>query len=155
VGVYLLTIPFNGKYLVYYVGETGASFSKRMLQNVQSYLNGFYRVFEPTEFSQAKKSLIWGGMWKTDRKDLKLIGEFLKQQPTLSPKIVQFVEQFRIFLAPIDCDKRLRERIESAIAEKLSVKEGVVSDFQDKDIRYRPIMKAKRPSRRHSLIFLR
>ena len=26
-GVYLFTIPFEGKYLVYYVGETGASFA--------------------------------------------------------------------------------------------------------------------------------
>jgi hypothetical protein len=28
-GVYLFTIPFEGKYLVYYVGETGSSFANR------------------------------------------------------------------------------------------------------------------------------
>ena len=53
-GVYLFTIPFEGKYLVYYVGETGNSFANRLLQHVQSYLNGFYRVFDPEAF---------GGRW--------------------------------------------------------------------------------------------
>ena len=138
VGVYLLTIPFDGKFLVYYVGETGVSFSQLMLQHVQCYLNGFYRVFEPAEFSKGRKELVWGGMWKTDRKDPQLISEFLDKQEALSPKIVQFVKQFRIFLAPIDSDKRFRERIEAAIAKSLSVQSGLVGEFQDKDIRYRP-----------------
>jgi hypothetical protein len=138
-GIYLFTIPYNGKFLVYYVGETGASFANRLLQHVQNYLNGFYRVFEPSEFSQGKKVLIWGGMWKANRKDPKLISDFLEQQTVLSPKIVKLIEQFRIFLAPIECNKRLRERVESAIAKSLNEKDGLMGDFQDKDVRYRPI----------------
>ena len=72
-GVYLFTIPFEGKYLVYYVGETGVSFANRSLQHVQSYLNGFYRVFDPEEFEKGRKVLLWGGMWKTDRREPKLL----------------------------------------------------------------------------------
>ncbi len=43
-GVYLLTIPFQDKFLVYYVGETSVSFANRLLQHVQNYLSGFYKV---------------------------------------------------------------------------------------------------------------
>ena len=137
-GIYLFTIPFGGEYLVYYVGETGASFATRLLQHVQSYLNGFYRVFDPEEFVKGRKALLWGGMWKTDRKEPKLICEFIEKNSDIAPKIVNFIRQFRIFLAPIDENKRIRERIESEISRSLNQQNGIISDFQDKDIRYRP-----------------
>ena len=63
---------------------------------------------------------------------------FSTKNSELAPKIVRFIEQFKIFLAPIDEDKRVRERIESEIAKSLNVQDGFVSGFQDKDVRYRP-----------------
>lgn len=76
-GVYLWTVPFGNKYLVYYVGQTGASFAVRSVQHLQNYLNGFYRVYDPDKFVKGEKVLIWGGMWKPDRKEPKIISEFL------------------------------------------------------------------------------
>ena len=84
-GIYLFTIPFEGKYLVYYVGETGGSFAIRLLQHVQSYLDGFYRVFDPEEFVRGRKVLLWGGMWKSDRREPKLVCDFLKRNAELAP----------------------------------------------------------------------
>ena len=137
-GVYLLTIPFDDKFLVYYVGETGVSFANRLLQHVQNYLSGFYRIFDPEEFATGKKVLIWGGMWKSNRKDPKFICEFLQRYSELVPKAIKFIEQFRVFLAPIDADKRIIERIESEIARSINEQNGIAGSFQDKDIRYRP-----------------
>ena len=137
-GLYLFTILFEGEYLVYYVGETGTSFSIRMLQHVQSYLDGFYRVFKPEEFARGKKVLLWGGMWKTDRKEPKIICEFLQKNSELAPKIVKFIEHFRIFVAPLDEVNRIRERIDSEIAKSLNLQSGFIADFQDHDVRYRP-----------------
>ena len=137
-GVYLFTIPFEGKYLVYYVGETGASFANRLLQHVQSYLNGFYRIFDPEEFVNGKKVLLWGGMWKTNRREPKLISDFIDRQAELAPKTLLFLKQFRIFLAPIGEDKRIIERIEAEIARSLNQQGGLIGAFQDKDVRYRP-----------------
>ena len=137
-GVYLFTIPFEGKYLVYYVGETGASFAARLLQHVQNYLNGFYRFFDPEEFVGGRKVLVWGGMWKTDRREPKLICDFVDRQAELAPKILLFLKQFRIFLAPIDENKRIIERIEAEIARSINQQEGLIGTFQDQDIRYRP-----------------
>jgi hypothetical protein len=135
--IYLKSL-LRGKYLVYYAGETGASFAIRLLQHVQSYLNGFYRVFDPEEFVRGRKVLLWGGMWKSDRKEPKLICEFLQKNSELAPKIIRFIQQFRIFLAPIDEDKQIMERIESGIAKSLNRQSGFIADFQDKDVRYRP-----------------
>ena len=73
---------------------------------------GIYRVFNPEEFGKGRKVLLWGGMWKTDRREPKLICDFIEQNEELAPKIVKFIEQFTIFLAPIGEDKRISERIE-------------------------------------------
>lgn len=137
-GVYLLAIPFDGKHLVYYVGETGVSFSQRLMQHIQNYLSGFYRIFDPEEFTKGKKVLIWGGMWKSDRKDPNFILDFLKRHSEIAPKILRFIELFRVFLAPIDVNRRIREKIESRIAGSLNESNGIVSSFQDADIRYKP-----------------
>ena len=101
-------------------------------------MSGFYRIFDPQEFAKGRKTLVWGGMWKSDRKDPKFICDFLKRYSELSPKVIKFIEQFRIFLAPIDAHKRIMERIESEIASSLNKQKGIVGRFQDKDVRYKP-----------------
>lgn len=93
-------------------------------------------VFDSEEFVKGKKVLVWGGMWKSERKDPKYICDFLQNHLELGPEIIRFVEQFRVFLAPLDGDRRLRERIESEIARSLNVQDGFVGSFQDKDVRY-------------------
>ena len=137
-GVYLWTIQYQSEYLVYYVGQTGTSFALRNLQHIQSYLNGFYRIYDPEMFAKGEKVLIWGGMWKPDRKDPKFMTEFLINYPQFAPKILSFVGIFRLFIAPIDGNERVRERIEAAVAESLNQQSGIVGSFQDKDVRYNP-----------------
>ena len=90
-GVYLWAIPFQNSYLTYYVGETGVSFAVRSMQHLQNYLNGLYRVFDPQDFSQGKKTLIWGGMWKPGRKGPETMYEFLKSYTELAPLIIDFI----------------------------------------------------------------
>ena len=135
-GVYLWTIPFQNGYLTYYVGETGVSFAIRSLQHVQSYLNGLYRLYDPEEFRKGKKILVWGGMWKPGRKEPGTMNEFLQGYHKFAPRILDFVQGFRLFLAPFEGDKRIRLRIEAAIAASLNKQPGIAGAFQDKDIRY-------------------
>lgn len=144
-GVYLWTIPFDNNYLVYYVGQTGASFAARSLQHIQSYLNGLYRVYDPEKFAKREKVLIWGGMWKPDRKEPKVMSEFLSNYLQLAPKILDFIKLFRIFVAPIEGDERVRERIESSVSSCLNQQPGIIGSFQDKDIRYNPRKTTEKP----------
>jgi len=57
-GIYLWTIPFNRKYLTYYVGETGRSFKARFTEHTRDYLYGLYRVYDPIPFAQGRKKLV-------------------------------------------------------------------------------------------------
>jgi hypothetical protein len=136
-GIYLWTIPFEEKYLVYYVGETGISFANRLLYHTRNYLHGLYRVYDPKNFVKGKKILIWEGMWKKElEKPTIRIFKFLERYSELSKAIYDFLGAFRVFLIPFNSDRRTRQRIEAAIAETLLKQPSFIGDFQDGDIRY-------------------
>jgi hypothetical protein len=99
----------------------------------------------PEEFAKGNKVLVWGGLWKRNRKDDKFRIEFFQNYSLYAPKIAKFLEQLHFFFMPIEADKRLRERIESAIAAMLANAEGVIGGFQDKDVRYKPRTVAEQP----------
>lgn len=137
-GIYLWTVPFKRQYLTYYVGQTGKSFASRHIWHTRNYLHGLYRVYDPHQFGEGKKILVWGGMWKPGTRGARNMLEFLNRYPQLSSTIYKFIGQFRIFLAPIDVQKRIRQRIEGTIARRLLEQSGQIGSFQNSDIRYRP-----------------
>jgi hypothetical protein len=125
-GIYIWAIPFGNKYLPYYIGETGKSFTYRIMEHVKCHLNGFYRIYDPEAFAKGKKELVWGGMWKTDRKSPEVMIEYLNNYKQLAALAYAFLKQFRVFLAPLDSDdKRLRQRIEASIAQDLLKQKGL------------------------------
>ncbi len=135
-GIYLWTIPYREGYLVYYVGETGRSFTERLSEHAESYLTGRYRIWEPAAFSRGEKVLLWDGMWRSDSRNT--IGDFLARYPELSAAVHSLFGAMRLFLIPMEADARLRQRVEAALALGLRDREGIVGAFQDSDIRYRP-----------------
>ena len=133
-GIYLWTVPFNRKFLTYYVGETGRSFLTRFTEHTRDYLYGLYRVYDPAQFAQGKKNLVWEGMWQPGTRGR--IGEFLNRYLELSPAIYSLLGKFRVFLAPLDADQRIRQRIEGSIAQKLLRHSVLNRNFFDSGIRY-------------------
>ena len=115
------------------------------MEHTRDVLQGLYRVYDPSQFAQGRKTLIWGGMWKPDRKGSSTMLEFLNRYLELSPLIYQFLGQLRFFLAPIDAEKRMRQRIEAAIAKKLLEQPEIIGEFQDNDIRYQPRRTNEKP----------
>ena len=137
-GIYLWTIPFENRYLVYYVGETGVSFAVRTMEHIKNYLQGQYGLYEPTEFAKGKKVQIWSGMWKDRKSNPTVMNEFLQKYHEFSTKYFDLLSLLHFFLAPVESSQRVRQRIESAIASYLYSQPGIVGTFQDKGIRYLP-----------------
>jgi hypothetical protein len=133
-GIYLWTIPFNRKYLTYYVGETGRSFKARFTEHTRDYLYGLYRVYDPIPFAQGRKKLVWEGMWQPGTRDR--VDEFLNRYLDLSPAVYSLLGKLRIFLAPLDAEKRIRQRIEGSLALRLQQHSDLTRNFFDSGIRY-------------------
>jgi hypothetical protein len=135
-GIYLFTVPLPDGYLIYYVGETGRTFRDRLFEHYTEHASGMYHVYSPAEFARGEKIMLWPGRF--DMACRKPKRECIAAYPELCVPIWEMTRMFRLFLAPLACDTRLRRRIEAAIANALYATPGVIGNFQDK-VNYSPI----------------
>jgi len=141
-GVYLWTAPYKGKFLVYYVGETGGikkpkSFADRFVEHTRNVISGLWDICDPDEFVMGHLKYKWEGWWK--RRELKVptrAVDFLEnylEKDNLSKAAYDFLEAIQIFLIPMkNADEPTRKRVETLIAEALFYQPGITHDFQDK-----------------------
>jgi hypothetical protein len=133
-GVYIWTVKTKDGEFIYYVGETGKSFTKRMIEHLKEYLSGYYRILDPIELAKGSKVVLWRGMFmKGPKPD---ITDFVRHNERYMPALRGMLDLFNIWIFPADCPKNIRRRIEGAIAKSLYSQPGEVGRFQDPGIRY-------------------
>ena len=142
-GIYIWTVQQEGAFLPYYVGETGRTFAVRFQEHTKEYISGVYRIYDPKQFVRGIKRLVWDGLWKKDR--LNLWPYLLDRYVELAPVIYSFLSCFRLFLAPLDVDRRTRERIEAAVGDGVKNHDDITQAFFDDAVRYRPRREAEEP----------
>lgn len=135
-GVYLWTVNIEKGELIYYVGQTGRHFAQRMLEHFREHMSGGYHLYDPQEFRHGRKALLWPGRYGLDRESS--LSKFVQHFQDLAPALVDLAGLYRFYLAPLACERRLRERIEAGIAEYLYQQPGMIGEFQDQGIRYHP-----------------
>lgn len=133
-GVYLWTVRLDHGELVYYVGQTGRSFARRMLEHYREHTSGGYHLYEPEEFSRGRKVPLWSGLYGPGREESIMV--FMRRFGEFAQVIADLAFVYRFWVAPLSCEGRLRERIEAAIANHLYAQPGAVGEFQDRGIRY-------------------
>jgi hypothetical protein len=137
-GIYIWTIrrPWDGRFLTNYVGETGTSFARRLLEHRRWYYTGEYRVYDPNKFGKGDKKIIWGGLWwfrKTisDEKLLDRIKAHVERgKGKYDKEIEKLLDAFKVFLIPLtysnglgpleENNRRIRRRIEGALVRRLA-----------------------------------
>jgi len=134
-GVYLWTVRTPDGFLVEYVGQTGESFAKRTKDHMIHTFGGNYRVCDPQLMRQGQLKVVWLGLWRRGTKDK--MPEFAQRYLSLAPAIQEYLEAVELFLAPIAENRRLRERIEGAIAHQIREQSAPASSLLPPDIRYR------------------
>ncbi len=133
-GIYLWSVHAQEHHFTYYVGETGRPFATRFAEHTRNYLGGYYQTYEPDQFAQGIKVVNWEGIYGASPIDQ--MSRFLEQYHVLAPKIYRMLGIFQIYLAPFDIDQRIRQRIESAIAQQIYQQPAPVGTFLDEEIRY-------------------
>ena len=135
-GVYLWTVHSSDGFIVEYVGQTGESFAKRTKDHMIQTFGGNYRVCDPQLMHQGQVKIVWPGLWRKGTKDN--MPDFAQRYLELAPVIQRYLEAVELFLAPITGDRRLRERIEGAIAHQIREQSPPAASLLPLDIRYRP-----------------
>jgi len=133
-GIYLWAVRMNsGSYRILYIGETSTSFYKRTKDHLIQTLGGNYLICDPEAMVRGRNEILWKGLWRKGTRDK--LPEFLSRYESLAPKIKQSILIQKLFVAPIKLDRRLRQRIEGALA--FAIREDAdTSSLLPNDIRY-------------------
>jgi hypothetical protein len=114
-GIYLWAVPAESSgFVVDYVGETSTSFYARNKEHVIQTLGGNYLVLEAKALAHLHATVLWTGLWRRGTRDQ--MPRFLADYETLGPRIKEYLLLHQVFVAPIECERRLRRRIEGALA---------------------------------------
>ncbi|MEJ5357916.1 MAG: hypothetical protein WHT06_04515 [Desulfobacterales bacterium] len=115
-GIYLWAVQMpTGRYRITYIGETSASFYRRIKDHVIQTLGGNYRICDPTAMGNGIQRIVWDGLWRKGTRDK--LPEFLRRYAELVPLIKESLKTEVVFLAVLECHRRLKRRIEGALAE--------------------------------------
>jgi hypothetical protein len=136
-GIYLIGVEVGEGLRAEYVGETGRSFLARLTEHTCNYLGGFYRIWKPERLVLGEKDPLWGGLWKKDCKDL--MPKFLADHQRYSAAARELVRLHRIFLAPVDLEKRERQRVEAALVKEVRRPDAGREHLLDGDLRIFPL----------------
>lgn len=133
-GIYLWTVPQDGYELIYYVGETGRSFATRMQEHYKEHAAGFYHLNDVAALMDGRREMVWPGLWHAGERPTP--SSCVRHLLELSPLIAALNQTYRFYVAPVECPRRVRRRIEAAIANVLAGSPPPVGTFQEEGIRY-------------------
>jgi hypothetical protein len=134
-GVYLWIVPYvHGGHLVTYVGETQGSFGRRMKDHIIQTIGGNYRVSDPDSLVQGVDRVLWDGLWRRGTRDM--ISEYVRRLMDLAPAIQKNLATLRVLVAPLDAERRARQRVEGALANHIRSQPPPASALLPRDIRY-------------------
>jgi len=142
-GIYLWTVKIEEGELVYYVGKTHRHFSQRMREHFKEHLAGFYHVNSPPEFKRGQRISLWDGMYLRHKSPNP--AELVRIYPAISSEIIDLARIYRFFIAPLEVENRILERIEGAFARHLYKQLGRIGDFQERGLNYRSRIATEQP----------
>lgn len=109
------------------------SFVERLTQHGIQMLGGGDRIIDIVTAQEGIKTVLWDGLWKSGRKEL--LHEFIANYEKLVDDAITEFCCTQVFTAVLDCEKRLRIRIECALANCIKQNEKANKIFCE-DVRY-------------------
>lgn len=133
-GVYMWAVPLiEGPYRVLYVGETGRSFFERAKEHIIQTLGGNYRICDADELVYGRETIVWDGMWRSGTRDR--VSELILNVEFITSAALAYLKIKKLYLAPIDCSREQRRRIEGGLVSALR-SHPTAGNLIPNDIRY-------------------
>jgi hypothetical protein len=129
-GIYLQTFEYWSGYLIYAAGITRRAIPTRFREHTREYMNGNYNVLDIDAAEHGYRREIWHGWgYARDHRD-----EFEAKRPLIVEAVDKQLERFRIFIAQIEDEPRIHERIEASVMNKLYCQLPPICELPDKNM---------------------
>ena len=133
-GVYLMTVEYLKGFLIYAAGITRRSIPRRFREHTRKYMSGDYTVLDIAALRQGIRKEIWHGWgWSPEKHS-----DYKSRKNTIDDAARQQLAGFRIFVANLDNQPRILERIEAAIMNGLYQEPSPLRDIPDKGMQLSP-----------------
>jgi hypothetical protein len=129
-GVYLFSVEHDGGYLVYCAGHT-QHFRRRFRQHDRLYWDGTYSIFDHDAFAAGKRKKVWPGFWMKKSQSPELREDFILRASEIKAATKRWLDGYRVFVAPIDLEKRIRQRLEAGLMAAFMKAEPPACDMTD------------------------
>ena len=129
--MYLWTVEYLDKYLIYAAGQTNRPFIKRFREHTKAHKEGFFTIFDMEEMEQGHRKEIWHGFF-TRKHPAEKVQEFKDRYEEIQKAVATQLAGFRVFVAPMEPDVRLLKRTESAIMNILYNSPAPASEIPDR-----------------------
>ena len=133
-GVYLQTVEYQDGYIIYAAGLTRRPFKKRFAEHTRNYIRGEYNILDIHELRHGIRKKIWQGWGWTSEKRV----EFAARQTELFDAVRQQMAGFRMFVADVDIDGRIPERLEAAVMNFIYAADAPFCDVADRGMQLTP-----------------
>jgi hypothetical protein len=125
-GIYLWVVPVRNRSLPYYVGESGKSIAFRHYDHFREYASGKYTVRDGRklaagEIDEVNKGVFWAkDGWRNTQKFIDNFAEYAQH-------LEVYLDSIKIYLAPLDADRRTRRVIEGTLIRHIYSLAGAVA----------------------------
>ncbi len=127
-GVYLQTFEYQGGYLIYAAGLTRRPIPVRFREHTRQYMSGEYTVLDIAAAQQGVRKEIWHG-WGYARNHRE---EFEKRKSKILAAVGKQLTGFRIFVAKMEIEPRILERLEASVMNNLYQQPSPICDIPDR-----------------------
>ena len=140
-GVYLQTFEYDDGYLIYAAGLTQRSVLKRFREHTRHFMNGGYTVLDMQAIKKGIRKEIWHG-WGYAREHPE---EFEENKSRILEAVQEQLSAYRIFVADVGTRKRILERLEAAVMDKLYQSPSPFCDIPDEGMQLSPRWDTEKP----------
>jgi hypothetical protein len=140
-GVYLQTFEYLDGFLVYAAGLTRRPVLARFKEHTRQYMNGEYNVLDIDAANQGVRKEIWHGWgYARDHRE-----EFEQRKIEIQSAVRRQLSGFRVFVAQLDTEGRILERVEASIMNHLNKQPSPYCSIPDQGMMLAPRRKDENP----------
>ena len=129
-----MTVEYLNGYLIYGAGITRRPIPSRFHEHTRKYMSGDYTILDITAMKQGIRKEIWHGWgWSPEKRT-----DYKSRKVTIDDAAHQQLAGFRIFVANVENQPRILERLEASIMNRLYQEPSPLCDIPDKGMMLAP-----------------